>query len=353
MRIAVLSTPFVAVPPEKYGGTELMIYHLVEGLIQRGHDVTLFATGNSQTSAELRALYREPQWPPDPQVELNHVTWALSQMPEGEFDLVHANSASALACARLVPWIPMVYTVHHAREENCSAFYRYFPDAYYVAISADQARREIPFNRLDVIHHGLDSNNYEWTKHPRGDYVCFIGRFAAVKGVPAAIDAAARAGVPIRVAGETHPVDVEFGEREVLPRLRQPHVTYLGGIGLEEKVPLLRDARALLAPIEWNEPFGLVMVEAMLSGCPVVAYPRGSVSELVEHGVTGFIVHSEAEMADVIRDGGPAQHLDRQRCRARALERFDCARMVAAYERLYERAIEDAAADAGTAIQIA
>jgi len=247
----------------------------------------------------------------------------------------------------------MVYTVHHAREEVCSAYYRHFSDAYYVAISADQARREIPFARIDVIHHGLDPRNYVWTERPRGNYVCFIGRFAAVKGVPAAIDAAALAGVPIRVAGETHPVDVKFSECEVLPRLRQPHVTYLGSIGLKEKGPLLRDARALLVPIEWNEPFGLVMIEAMLSGCPVVAYPRGSVPELVDDGVTGFIVHSEAEMAEVIRDGGRAQQLDRQRCRARALERFECSRMVAAYERLYERAIEDAAADAGAAIHIA
>lgn len=351
MRVAVLSTPFVAVPPERYGGTELMVYHLVEGLVERGHEVTLFATGDSQTSAELSHLYLEPQWPPDPLVDVNHVTWALQQIQQGEFDVLHSHTATALACNRLTPWLPMVYTIHHAQDVACSAFYRHFPDPYYVAISADQARREVPLRRLEVIHHGLDHRDYQWTTSPRGDYVCFVGRFAAVKGVPAAIDAAALAGVPIRVAGETHSIDAQFSECEVLPRLELPHVTHLGSIGLAEKAPLLRDARALLAPLEWNEPFGLAMIEAMLSGCPVVAYPRGSVPELVEHGVTGFIVHSLEEMAAVIRDGGPAERFDRRRCRARAVERFDRARMVDAYERLYERAIEDVDTDA--AVQIA
>lgn len=351
MRIAVLSTPFVAVPPERYGGTELMVYHLVEGLVERGHDVTLFATGDSRTSAELSQLYLKPQWPPDPLVDVNHVTWALRQVQLGDFDVIHSNSAMALACSRLIPWLPIVYTIHHARDEACSAFYRSFPDPYYVAISHDQARREIPLPRLTVIHHGLDHRAYQWTTSPAQDYVCFIGRFAAVKGVPAAIDAAALARVPIRVAGTSHAIDADYGEREVKPKLSEPHVTYLGSIGLAEKVPLLRDARALLAPIEWNEPFGLVMTEAMLSGCPVVAYPRGSVLELVEDGVTGFIVHDLREMAEVIRDGGPAQRFDRRRCRARAIERFDRSRMVTAYERLYERAIEDAGTD--VAVQIA
>ncbi len=333
MRIAMISTPFLAVPPRDYGGTELVIYELVEGLVGRGHEVTLFATGDSQTSAELRSIYPSGQWPPSLLPELNHVSWALREIMEGSFDVVHLHCAAGLAFGRLIP-VPMVYTLHHVRTPDYSAFYPNFPGVHYVAISADQARREVPLPHVTVIHHGLDATRYKWTEEP-ADYVAFIGRFAEVKGPHTAIDAAEAAGLPIRVAGETHGVDGDFGRREVEPRLARRHVTHLGKVGMGQKVPLLRDARALLVPITWNEPFGLVLAEAMLSGCPVVAFPRGSVPELVEQGVTGFIARDAQEMVEIIRPGGPLDDFDRRRCRRRAVERFGRDRMVAEHERLY------------------
>jgi len=342
MRIAMISTPFVAVPPKHYGGTELVIAELVNGLEARGHQVTLFATGDSTAPVELRALYETPRWPPEPFSEMNHVSWAMREVKRGSFDVVHAHAAVALALGRLLPEVPLVYTIHHDRVEAISDFYPSFPEAYFVAISADQAKRESPLPRLSVIHHGLDVATYQWTSRP-ADYVVFIGRLAEVKGPHTAIDVAARAGVPIRVAGEVHSVDGDFGEREVLPRLIEPHVTYLGSIGVQEKVPLLRDARALLVPITWNEPFGLVVIEAMLSGCPVVAFARGSVPELVEEGVTGFIARDAEEMAELIRHGGAVDRFDRRRCRERAVARFSRERMVLDYERLYQRAMSEAA----------
>lgn len=348
MRIALISTPFLAVPPRGYGGTELIVSALAEGLHARGHAVTLFATGDSRTRAELRALYPVAQWPPDILTDVNHVSWALQQVARGSFDVVHAHSAVALGMARLVPAVPLIYTLHHERDEALSTFYRHFPEARYVAISADQASREVPLPRLDVVHHGLDPAAYTWTSRPR-DYVCFVGRLCEVKGPHTAIHVAGRAGVPIRVAGEVHPPDRTFAEREVLPRLSLPHVTYLGCVGPAAKRPLLRDARALLAPIAWNEPFGLILIEAMLSGCPVLAFGRGSVPELVEDGVTGFVVDTADEMAALLRPDGPVARFDRRRCRARAVERFSAARMVADYERCYARAIaEHAAARAAT-----
>lgn len=345
MRIAMVSTPFVAVPPKGYGGTELVVHDLAEGLQARGHDVTLFATGDSGCGTRLYALYPAAQWPPDPIIEVNHVTWALAEVAQGRFDLVHVHSAAALGGSRLLPDIPFVYTLHHVREPQLSAFYQYFRDVQFVAISHDQRRREDPLPRCDVIHHGLDPARYGCTDRP-GDYVCFIGRYSRTKGPHTAVDAAGLAGVPIRMAGEVHPPDAEFAARELMPRLRADHVAELGAVGIDAKRRLLSDARALLAPIEWNEPFGLILIEAMLSGCPPVAFGRGSAPELIEDGVTGFLVESMEQMAEVIRPGGPAERFDRNRCRALAYERFGRDRMVVEHERLY-RTLLDERASAG------
>lgn len=338
MRIAVISTPFVAVPPKNYGGTELVVSELVEGLVARGHDVTLFATGDSETAAELRYLWPEARWPPDAMADINHTSWAMRQVQDEQFDLLHLHSAPALACSRFLPGVPVVYTIHHVRDETLSSYYRYFSHVHYVAISRDQAAREVPLPRMSMIHHGLDPNHYQWTDTP-ADYVCFIGRFSEIKGPHTAMHVAEQARVPIRVAGEVHPPDSEFAEREVLPRFESPHVSYVGSIGMKEKVPFFRAARALLMPITWDEPFGLVMIEAMLSGCPVVGFPRGSVPELVEEGLTGFLVEDGGAMADLIRPGGPLDRFDRRRCRERAVERFASGRMVEEHEKLYRHVV--------------
>ncbi len=337
MKIAMISTPFLRVPPRDYGGTELVVYELVEGLVQRGHEVTLFATGDSHTSAELRSLFPAAKWPPDTLSDLDHVSWAVREVLTSDgFDLIHAHSAVALALRRVMRHPPLVYTIHHARDELLSEFYRNCHDAVFVAISHDQARRELPLPRLSVIHHGLDPAKYACSDRP-SDYVCFVSRLAPVKGPHTAIDVSARAKVPIQVAGEVHPPDRAFAERELSQRFAQPHVKFLGPVGMDVKVPLLRDARALLAPMDWNEPFGLILIEAMLSGCPVVAFPRGSVPELVDVGVTGFIARDQDEMTAIIRSGGPLDRFDRQQCRLRAIERFSRERMVEEHERLYLR----------------
>jgi glycosyltransferase involved in cell wall biosynthesis len=340
MRIAMISTPFVPVPPHHYGGTELVVYELVEALLDRGHEVTLFATGDSGSRAPLRSLYPRAQWPPGWFTDLNHTAWAMGEATQGSYDVIHAHSPAALALGRVTPAVPLIYTLHHAHEAELSEYYAHYPEVTFAAISGDQSRRETGVLRCTVIHHGLDPSRYRWTFRP-ASFVCFVGRLAREKGIHTAIDAAERAGVSIRVAGEVHPPDREFGRLQVAPRLNRPHVTYLGCIGNAQKVPLLRDARALLFPIEWNEPFGLTLIEAMLSGCPVVAYRRGSVSELVEHGVTGLIAESFEELVDFIRPGGPVDRLDRQAIRASAVERFNQRRMAAEYERLYEHVVAE------------
>lgn len=336
MRIAMVSTPFISVPPRDYGGTELIVSVLTEGLTARGHQVTLFATGDSCTSAELRHLYSEAVWPGSQLHELNHLSWAMREILAEPFDAVHVHAATALAFGRVLPDIPMVYTLHHVRDESLSDFYAWFPDATYVAISHDQRSRERSLPRVEVIHHGLDPERYS-CGDCAGESVLFIGRFAEIKGLHTAIDAAEEAGVTIDVAGIIHPADRAYGAREVEPRLERDHVRYHGAVGMDVKAPLLRDARALLMPIEWDEPFGLVMIEAMLSGCPVVAFERGSVPEVVEVGRTGFIVERMEAMAEVIRPGGPLEEFDREACRQRAVERFGQDRMVDEHVALYER----------------
>jgi glycosyltransferase involved in cell wall biosynthesis len=331
----MISTPFVAVPPRDYGGTELIVHELVEGLTARGHDVTLFATGDSRTRASLRWLFDAARWPPDEITDLDHVSWAMARLrEEGGYDVVHAHSAIALGLGRLAPELPLVYTIHHARDERYSALYRDCPDADYVAISHDQRARETRLPRCTVIHHGLDPAQYDWAERGRG-YLAFVSRLAEEKGPDLAIDVAERAGLEIRVAGGVHPPDRAFAQRELESRLVRPHVTYLGTIGPDVKRPLLRGARALLAPLRWHEPFGLILVEAMLSGCPVVAFRRGSAPELIEEGVTGYVVDTAEQMAALVRRGGVLDRFDRRRCRARAVERFASARMVADYEGLY------------------
>ena len=339
MRIAIISTPFVPVPPHKYGGTELIVYELVEGLVAQGHDVTLYATGDSRVSAKLRHLYPKAVWPPNAFNELNHVSWAMSEiLADGDFDAIHTHSALALPYTRMFPDLPMVYTMHHARDPEFSEFYANFATSMFIAISANQKRQEIPLKHCEVIHHGLNANNFLWSPTAQ-DYVCFLGRFARIKGPDTAIDVAEKAGLRIKVAGEAHSCDREYVEKEVLPRLKRPHVEYMGCLGLKGKRPLLQHARALLAPIAWEEPFGLFMIEAMLSGCPVVAFRRGSVPEIVDQGVTGFIVDDFDQMVEIIRPGGVLDAFDRRQCREHAVTRFNRDRLIASHERLYSKIV--------------
>jgi glycosyltransferase involved in cell wall biosynthesis len=339
MRIAMVSTPFLAVPPLKYGGTELVIHELVEGLVAKGHEVVLFATGDSATSAELRYAYPEAQWPPSSAAEMYHVSSAMDQIANDEFDLVHTHSALTLGFGRLLPHVPMVYTIHHHRVDDLSQYYRHFPKTHFIAISERQRELEIHLPNCSVIYHGLDPSRFECSA-TASNYVSFVGRFSEEKGPHVAVDVARMAGLPIHVAGETHPPDKEFARQQMESRLRESHVHHLGPIGVKEKVPLLRNSRALLVPINWEEPFGLILAEAMLCGCPVVAFPRGSAPELIENGITGYLVDTPEEMADVIRPGGVLDSFDRVRCRTHAATRFSRERLVADHLRLYNQIVD-------------
>jgi glycosyltransferase involved in cell wall biosynthesis len=348
LEIALLSTSAVSTPPVTYGGTELVIADLARALVTIGHRPTIFATGDSvmDESIPIRSTFARAVWPPDDLAELRHVTFAWKEIAGARFDVIHTNHAIAIPFTELLPGRPTVATLHHEHVERVAEHYAAYPDVAYVAISRRQRERspQVPFR--SVIHHGIDVNRYP---EGRGDggYCAFLGRFAPEKGPHLAIDAARRAGARLRIGGAAHPCERAFFEREVAPRFGAD-TEWLGEVGGERKAHLVAGASALLFPIAWEEPFGLVMIESMLAGTPVIAFRRGSVPEVVEEGVTGFIVEDGDvdAMADRIATKLPS--FDRKRCRARARERWSSIRMARDYVALYERILGVAEAPRST-----
>lgn len=339
MRIAVVSTPFIRVPPDGYGGTELFCGNLVSQLVELGHHVTLFATGDSVAPGDVQALFARGCWPPSPAMETAHVEWAFERIADASepYDVVQINCPLGMTLAREVE-IPAVYTIHHARDDQLSAIYASEPEAYYVAISARQLELEVSLARSGVIHHGVNVAAYP-PSVTADDYVLHVGRFAVEKGTHLAIDAARAAGHPLRLAGRCHEPDRAYYEAEIEPRVRDGDgVELLGEANHARKVALLRGARALLCPIQWEEPFGLIAIESMLCGTPVIGFARGSFPEIVDSGVTGLLVSDVDEMAEAIRS---IECIDRRACVARARQRFSAARMASAYEQVFESLVAE------------
>lgn len=342
VRVALISTPFCPVPPPKYGGTELIVYHLARDLAARGHDVILYSTGSSKLpGVDCRSLYREAIWPPDPWHELNHAGFAMRDIAASEpVDIIHAHLAPALALAPFMA-APVIYTVHHVREEPIQSFYaeNAHPNVHFVAISERQQQLLLPEVTSTVVHHGLDVDAYPLGHG--GSYAAFLGRFAVEKGPAVAIDVAERAGVPIRLGGEPHWKDMTYFRREVEPRLARHGVTWLGELGHRPKCLLFGAAAATLCPIDWEEPFGLVFIESMLCGTPILAFARGSAPELIDDGVTGWVCADAEEMAARLAElHRNPRSFDREACRRRAVERFSVAHMTAGYLDVYTTAMD-------------
>jgi glycosyltransferase involved in cell wall biosynthesis len=334
MRIAMVSTCAVTVPPKAYGGTELVTAELSKMLTRLGHDVTVFATGDSAPEGKLLFHFPTAIWPPDAHAELRHAAfaWRHIMSDPNPFDIVHAHQAPSLAMAAL-QGVPVVATLHHERDPSLLAFYRDSPGVTYVAISKRQAELSPELGIRHVIHHGLDPDLYP-EGDGRGGYCAFLGRLCPEKAPHLAIDAARLARMPLKIGGVAHEVSQHYFNDVVKPRIDRSGglIQHLGELSHAPKVELLRHARALLFPIRWEEPFGLVMIEAMLVGTPVIAFPRGAAGEVIEAGVTGFLVRSVEEMAECIRTIGS---FDRGRCRARARARWSSMRMARDYEEVY------------------
>ena len=337
MRVALIAPPFIPVPPTGYGGTELFVAQLAESLLERGHDVTVFANGESTVQCALRWTFPEKDWPPrsedSPTLKnLDHSAWALHMASIGDFDVVHINDALAVPLSRFVS-TPVVHTLHHPHEPALSALYARHPWVHYVAISKAQREME-PLPRVTTIHHGVRLDDYCFNERKQ-PYLAFLGRMAPVKGPHLAIEVARRAGIPLKLAGEIQPLFRDYWDSEVRPLIDGRQVEFIGEATHDIKNDLLSNAAALLFPIQWNEPFGLVMIEAMACGTPVLALPGGAVAEVVSDGVSGWICDGIDDMArhaaslDIV----PAL------CRHHVEQHFSLGRMAADYEELYRQIV--------------
>lgn len=334
LRVALVSTCALSTPPRGYGGTELMVAELSRELQELGHRPTVFATGDSTCVGAREGLFAHPVWPVDRLAELRHVGASWAQIGSvDEFDLVHVNEPEALPFTSFVP-LPTVATVHHERAATLLAHYTAYPEVAYVAISRRQAELAWEMRFRAVIHHGVDPSRYPLGKG--GRRFAFLGRLAPEKGPHLAIEAARRLRVPLVLGGEAQAAHQAYFAQHVAPALA-PGIRSAGELDQRAKVELLAGSRALLFPIQWEEPFGLVMIESMLAGTPVIAYACGAAPEVVEDGVTGFLVHTLDEMCRRMQD---VAVIDRKACRARARERWSAARMAREYAALYLEVID-------------
>ena len=338
MKVALIAPPFIAVPPADYGGTELFVAQLAEGLQQIGIGVVVYANGESTVRTERRWLYPNSQWPiKQPErawiKELNHTAWAIRDALN-DCDVIHVQSPQGLAFSEFVNR-PLVLTLHGPHEQHLSEYYARYPGVQYVSIS-DAQRREESLPHLCTIHHGIDLSLYRFIEKKQ-QYLSFIGRIAPIKGTHIAIDVAQRTGIPLKIAGEVQPAYREYFESKIKPQIDGRLVEYVGPADLKAKNELLGNSMAMLFPIQWSEPFGLVMVEAMACGTPVVALPGGSVMEVVREGVSGRICRNVREMARSVQ--GLA--LPPQTIRNYVEENFSMEKMVRSYVMLYESVLRN------------
>jgi glycosyltransferase involved in cell wall biosynthesis len=337
MRIAQVAPLVESVPPRLYGGTERVVSNLVEELVRQGHDVTLFASGDSRTSARL-----VPGSPTALRLSgccqdflAPHVFMLEQVLKEAdEFDVVHFHIAQLhFPIARRA--LPAHVTTMHGRLDlpELVPLYEEFNDIPCVSISEAQRVPLPQAHWIATVHHGLPPDLLPFQPR-RGSYLAFLGRISPEKRVDRAITIACACGQPLRIAAKIDPADAEYFEREIRPLLAHPLVEFIGEIGDAEKAAFLGNARALLFPIDWPEPFGLVMIEALACGTPVIAFRGGSVAEVIDDGVTGFIVQN---LEEAVAATDRIETLDRHACRATFEERFTVARMAADYVDVYAR----------------
>jgi glycosyltransferase involved in cell wall biosynthesis len=342
MRIAQIAPLHESVPPRLYGGTERVVSWLTEELVRQGHDVTLYASGDSRTEARLRvgchrALRLEAQPTSSP---LAHHVLLMERVAQeaDEFDLLHFHLDYLPFPLIRRLGLPAISTLHGRLDiPDLFPLYREFVDMNLVSIS-DAQRCAMPWaNWVSTVHHGLPEDLYRPGYEP-GEYLVFLGRISPEKRVDRAVEIARRAGMPLLVSAKIDHADRAYFN-EIRHILDQPHVKFLGEVGDSEKAELLSHAAALLFPIDWPEPFGLVMIESLACGTPVIAFRHGSVPEVLENGLTGYIIDSIEEAVEAVHR---IPTIERKSCREEFERRFSARRMCEEYLSVYERVIAEA-----------
>jgi glycosyltransferase involved in cell wall biosynthesis len=340
MKIAQIAPLFERVPPTGYGGTERVISYLTEELVRQGHDVTLFASGDSVTTARLESVVPHSIRPAHGnQSWLAYLTMQMDMVADlaPSFDVIHFHTDYMhFPLARRLR-TPHLTTLHGRLDlPELVPLLRHFSDCPLTSISESQ-RRPLPWaNWQGLVYHGLPPDLYSFQPE-RGDYFLFVGRVSPEKRIDRAIDIAKRCGKRLYIGAKVDKADEPYFNEFIKPLLNDPLVEFIGEINEAQKKELLEHASALLFPIDWPEPFGLVMIEAFCCGTPVIAYRHGSVPEIMEDGVTGFVV---SDQDDAVRAANAIDTIDRKGCRAAFDRRFTAAHMAEGYVRIYQNAIE-------------
>ncbi len=341
MRIAQVAPLYEPVPPPRYGGTERVVSYLTEELVERGHEVLLFASGDSMTKAKLispcsRALRLDPEGTDSQACHVLQLEQLFQRLHS--FDIVHFHIDNLHFPLTRRYRIAHLTTLHGRLDlPGLTALYREFNDMPVVSISRAQMCPLPAANWYGTVPHGLPLEKYQLNTQ-QGRYLAFLGRVSPEKGLPHAIEIAKRFAMPLKIAAKVDKTDRRYMEREVRPLLDHPLVEFIGEISDENKADFLGNAYALVSPIEWPEPFGLVMIEAMACGTPTVAFRHGSVPEVIDDGVTGHIVDGVEEAVAALKS---IKHFDREKCRRVFEARFSSKRMAQEYVKIYERVISD------------
>lgn len=338
MKIAMLAPPWIKIPPAGYGGIEWVVHYITNALVERGHDVTLFATGDSTTKAKLISTF--PREMPD---KLGQTIYDVQQVATcfqqaGEFEIIHDHTGFAAVPFASFIDTPVIHTLHGPFTQDICSFYKTFKtSAHYVAISQYQRHCCPDLQYAGTVYNPIDINGWPFRdRDEKEDFLLAFGRLCADKGFHTAIEVAKRTGQKLVIAGAVQKPYRDYYETMIKPQVDGEQIRYVGEVSLTEKLNLFSKAKAFLFPIQWPEPFGLVMIEAMAAGTPVLAFPEGSVPEVVADGVSGFIANNIDEMVDCL---GKIDQIDPGACRQYVSEKFSVAKATDGYEHIYQKVL--------------
>ncbi|MCD6550036.1 glycosyltransferase family 4 protein [bacterium] len=339
MRIAQVAPLWIPVPPYTYGGTELIVSWLTEELVKRGHQVTLFASGDSKTSARLVPIWHNSLW--RAHLHTPHAVYSLLYKKilemQDEFDIIHDHCEFYTTHLSTLLKPPIVSTIHHPIYEEMIVLFKKFPKINYVTISKSQKKSAPGINAVKTIYHGLPIEKYEFNPKPK-DYLLWLSKIAPEKGPAEAIEIAKAAGEKLIISGPILPGYGDYFDYRIKPLIDGKQIQFVGVADFQKKVELFKNAKAFIYPIKRQEPFGLVVTEAMVCGTPVIAYNRGSMPELIKDKKTGFLVSSKEEAIEAVKNIDQIKRID---CRRHVVRKFNLKKMVNKYEALYYKILKN------------